>query len=269
MAGTDNVNIQGIYDLNNVQDRLRKYAQDGEYFRFWALRQVNTITILKVISEKFGSVPMKDVKDWEFRYPEFDEIQRSFYLAELSSTTDATNTILKIADNDAAVLNDNVRLHVTGLFVKSTVADADTDTATARNVASGIVLPEVMRILEVGRSGSAGAGFTKVTVQRNFPADSYSNTAKAITTAMKITVSNIVVKANDFPKIPVSKNSKFLENYVQITRWSYGLGEHMTQGGGVETWLADGDGYLDIQYELAETFLMKTMELAILYWKES
>ena len=50
MANGESINIQDLYKLGNVQDRLRKYAQDQEYFRFWALRQVNTISILKVIS---------------------------------------------------------------------------------------------------------------------------------------------------------------------------------------------------------------------------
>jgi len=269
MAGTDSEVIKGLYNLTNVQDRLRKYAQDKEYFRFWALRQVNTISILKIISEKFGTVPSEQVADWEFRYPEFDELPYSFFLSEASSSTDASNTKFKITNELASVLNTSTRLHIDGLYTKSTVADADTDTAAARNVASGIVLPEIARVINVGAEDSAGSGYRLVTVRRNHPADTYSNTAKAVTTAMKITVSNLVSRADDYPLPPVTKNSKYLENYIQITRMSYGLSEHMNQGGGIETFLARGAEYLNIQYMLAETYLMKTIERAIITGRKS
>jgi hypothetical protein len=264
MANQDHQLIKGIYDLANVQDRLRIYAQNRDYFRFWALRQVNTISILKIISEKFGSVPATDITDWEFRYPEFNEMQYAFHLAEASNTTDASNTKLKFSNEDAAILNPTMRLHLDGVFCKGVVANAATDMATARNVGTGIVLHEELRILHVGEEDSGGAGYRIVIVKRAHPADSYANTAPAITTAMKLTVSNIVVRSNDFPKPPTSKNSGMLDNFIQITRYSYGLGEHMTQGGGIETYLAKGSEYLNIQFQLAETFLMKTIERALL-----
>ena len=260
----DGQTIKGLYDLANVQDRLRIYAQNKEFFRFWALRQINTITILKVISEKFGSVPASDITDWEFRYPEFDELDYQFVLSELSSTTDATNTILKVTNDVGTLLNTSTRLHVDGLYVKHVVADADTDTATSMSIATGIVLPEEVRIITVGAEDSGGTGFRLITVRRNHPADTYSNVAKAITTNMTLTISNLVARANDFPKPPINKNSDFLDNYIQITRMSYGLGEHMVQGGGIETYLAKGAEYLNISYQLAETFLMKAMERAII-----
>ena len=163
----DGQTIKGLYDLANVQDRLRIYAQNKEFFRFWALRQINTITILKVISEKFGSVPASDITDWEFRYPEFDELDYQFVLSELSSTTDATNTILKVTNDVGTLLNTSTRLHVDGLYVKHVVADADTDTATTMSIASGIVLPEEVRIITVGGEDSGGTGFRLITVRRN------------------------------------------------------------------------------------------------------
>ena len=269
MPGVDSENIRGLYDLTNVQDRLRIYAQNKEYFRFWALRQVNTITILKLISEKFGSVPAEQVTDWKFRYPEFDEIPYQLSVSEISSSTDATNTKLKVTNDIGTILSTSTRLSVSGLWVKKTVADADTDTATAMDIGNGITLNEEMRVISVGEEDSGGTGFRIITVRRNHPADSYSNTAKAITTAYILTVTNLVSRANDFPKPPITKNSKFLENLVQITRHSYGLGEHMTQGGGVETFLASGAEYLNIQYMLAETFLMKTIERAVLEARQS
>jgi hypothetical protein len=86
---------------------------------------------------------------------------------------------------------------------------------------------------------------------------------------MQLIVNNIVAKADDFPKPPISKNSKYLENFIQITRHSYGLGEHMVQGGGIETYLAKGAEYLNIQYQLAETFVLKAMERAIFTSRKS
>lgn len=269
MGKTDSEVIQGLYNLSNVQDRLRQYAQDKDYFRFWVLRQVNTISLLKIISEKFGSVPADQISDWEFRYPEFDEIPYTLYLAEASSSTDASNTKLKVANSDGVILDTSTRLLVDGIFTKSTVTDADTDTATSRSISSGIVLQEEMRVVSVGDEDSGGSGYRIITVKRNHPADSYSNTAKAITTSMQLIVNNLVTRADDFPKPPISKNSKYLDNYVQITRRSYGLGEHMVQGGGIQTYLARGAEYLNIQYQLAETFLLKAMERAIFTARKS
>jgi hypothetical protein len=255
--------IRGIADLANVQDRLRIYAQNKAYFQFWVLRQINTITLLKVISEKFGSVPAEQISDWEFRYPEFNELPYSFYLAEASSSTLAANTRLKVSNDTAALLNQTTRLMVEGIYTKATVA-AHTDMSTTRSVASGIVLPEEIRVLSVGGEDSGGAGYTLVDIKRAHPADSYTGTAPAITTTMRLTVINLVTRANDFPKPPVNKNSEYLENFIQITRMSYGLGEHMTQGGGIETFLAKGNEYLNINYMLAETYLLKAMERAII-----
>jgi hypothetical protein len=263
MAGTDGENIQGLYNLSNVQDRLRQYAQDKDYFRFWTLRQINTISILKIISEKFGSVPAEQISDWEFRYPEFDEIGYQFFLVELSSSTDATNTKLKVTNSTGATLDTSSRLTVNGIYVKKVCTDMASHAATAMNIASGIVLPEELRIISVGDEDSGGPGNRIITVKRAHPNDSVSNPI-AITTSMQLTVSNLVTRADDFPKPPISKNSKYLDNYVQITRRSYGLGEHMVQGGGIQTYLAKGAEYLNIQYQLAETYLLKAMERAVL-----
>lgn len=269
MAGTDNDVIKGLYSLENVQDRLRKYAQDKEYFRFWALRQLNTISLLKIISEKFGSVPAEDVTDWEFKYPEFDELPYSFYLSEASGSTDGTNTKLKVTNSTGSLLNTTHRLLIQGIYCKTVVADTSTDMSTTKDVANGIVIPETARVISIGAEDSGGTGYRIITVRRVHPADSYTGTATAITTSMKIIISNLVSRADDYPKPPVTKNSKYLDNYIEISRMSYGLGEHMVQGGGIDTYLAKGVEYLNIQYQLAETFLMKTIERAILTARKS
>ena len=271
MGGTDEQNIQDLYKLGNVQDRLRKYAQDKEYFRFWALRQVNTITILKVISEKFGSVPAEQVSDWEFRYPEFDELP--YQLNVSTATVDAAHSELSIANSLGSILNTSTRLQVQGSYTVKTgtvpgTIDMAVQAGTAMVIASGIVLNEELRIVNVGAEDSMAAGYRKVTVKRAHPNTTINN-PYAITTTMTLTVMNLVSRSNDYPKAPITKNSKYEQNYVQISRQSYGLGEHMTQGGGIDTFLATGEQYLNIQYQLAETYMMKAIERAIIEARQS
>lgn len=276
MGGQDNVTMEGLYKLNDVQDRLRIYAQDKEHFKFWALRQKNNIAILKIISEKFGSVPASNVTDWIFRYPEFDEIEYQTYCGADSSTLHASNTILSIPNSFGTTLNTSSRLIVSGLWTKKIVLDAATDVKAVMVVAvaevDSITLPEELRVVTIGAADSAGTGQRAVTVKRAHPTDSYlnPNSIPAITTTMQLTVSNLVSRSNDYPKPPITKNSKYLENNIQITRMSYGLGEHMTQGGGVDTYLANGsDAYFNIMYNLAETYLMKAIERAMLSARRS
>jgi len=265
MNNSDSVNIQDLYKLGNVQDRLRKYAQDQEYFKFWALRQVNTISILKVISEKFGSVPAEQVSDWEFRYPEFDELPYQFQLA---TATIGTHTELKVTNSLGSILNTSTRLQVDGIYVKAVCTDMASHAATSINISSGIVLNEELRIVHVGAEDSFGAGYRKVVVKRAHPNATVANPI-AITATMTLTVMNLVARSNDYPKPPITKNSKYLKNYVEISRQSYGLGEHMVQGGGIDTFLAKGVEYLNIQYQLAETYMMKAIERAILEARQS
>lgn len=269
MAGSDSQIIQGLYDSKNIQDRLRIYAQDKDYFRFWALRQRNTISLLKIISEKFGSVPAGTVTDWKFKYPQFEELPYSFYLAEASNTTDSTNTKLKVENGIGALLNTATRLLVEGSYTKSTVTNATTDNKAVMDIANGIVYPEEIRVISQGDEDSAGTGYRLVTVRRCHPSEGFSNTPIAITTSMRLTVANLVSKANGLPLPPVFKNSASEENVIQISRMSYGVGEHMTQGGGIDTFLAKGTEYLNISYMLAETYLMKAIERAILVARKS
>lgn len=265
MANSDSSIILGLYDVQNIQPRLRTYAQDRDYFRYWALRQINTISLLKILSEKFGTVPAKDIRDWKFMYPEFDELEYQFSLEEASNTTDASNTKFKVTNDIGAILNTSHRLLIDTVYAKSTVADASTDMALARNIANGIIMNEIARVLNVGTEDSGGVGYRIVTVRRAHPADSYTNTAPAVSTSAVITIVNVAVRANSFPQPPVTKNSKKLENLIQITRHSYGLGEMMVQGDGIDTFLAKGtDAHLNISYTIAETWLMKVIERGVL-----
>lgn len=269
LNNADNAIIQGIYDIGNIQDRLKVYSRNKEVFKFWVLRQVTTLSLLKIISEKFGVVPSGELGDWKFKYHEMDEIQYTFYLQEASNVTDASNTKLAFTNDDGAVLTPSTRLFLEDSYCKETVTDASTDMASTRDVAAGIVLGETMRVVSVGEEDSAGAGNRLVTVKRAHPADSYANTAPAIAVTQRIVVSNIVVPANSKYQPITNKNSKPLENLIQITRKSYGVGEHMTEGGGIETYLAKGQEFLNNSYVQAETYVTKTMERAVLTGRNS
>jgi len=270
MANSDSSIILGMYDAQNIQPRLRTYAQDRDYFRYWALRQVNTISLLKILSEKLGTVPARDIRDWKFMYPEFDELEYQFSPLEASNVTNVNNTQIDVTNDIGAILNTSHRLLIDTVFVKSTVTNASTDMALARNISSGIIMNEISRVIAVGSPDSGGSGRTLVTLRRAHPADSYSNTAPVIAATAVLTIVNVAVKTNSFPQPPVSKNSKKLDNLIQITRHSYGLGEMLVQGDGIDTFLAKGtDAHLNISYTIAETWLMKVIERATLAGRKS
>lgn len=260
MASSDSV-IQGLFTLNDVEDRLKKYAQDKKNFQFWVIRQVTTLSLLKIISEKFGTVPTGEISDWKFKYNEMDEIPYQFYV---STATTGTMTQLSLANNDAAVLTLGTRILVHGLYTKSTVSNAATDISATKSISAGTILPEIIRVVAIGNEDSGGSGYALVTVKRGHPADSYTGTPPAITTSMQLTVSNVVVPADSKYQPITNKTSKPLENLVQITRKSYGVGEHMTKGGGIETYLSSGSEFLNTSYTMNETFITKVIERAIL-----
>lgn len=265
-VNSDEVTIQGIYDVQNLPTRLRKFAKDKDVFRFWVFRQLTTVTLLRVIAEKFGSVPSGDVADWVFKYNEFDELDYMFSLSEDSNTTDSSNTKFKVTTAVANIIGLETRLLIDGIYCKKAITDFDTDTATARNLSTGIVDNEVCRVL---KKGDDDGTHTIVTVKRGHPADSPSNTPKAVTTSMTLTVVNLVARSNSGYLPIVNKNSKQLENVIEITRRSYGVGELLTKGGGIETYLSDGQEFLNNSYRLAEIFVTKTMERAILEGRKS
>ena len=61
-----------------IEQRLRIYAHDKDVFRFWALRELQPESILNVIKEKFGEIPIPE-EGWKFKYHE-DEIDESLSL---------------------------------------------------------------------------------------------------------------------------------------------------------------------------------------------
>ncbi|MFA4916700.1 MAG: hypothetical protein WC974_08935 [Thermoplasmata archaeon] len=261
---------RGFYDTPNIQDRLRLYAQQEEVFKLLALRQVNPLSILTIISEKFGTVGAAMLSDWRFRYQEFDELPYQFLLAAASVRPVSGSLIdyVKLENNHAAGLNINHRLLSKGTWVAATVTAS---TQVSASFATSTPLNETLRILSIGSADSefegnaAASGYTWLKIKRCHPATAITGQMIAIPTATTLTLVNSVAKTNQRPNAPISANGSYLENVIQITRESYGIGEHLNKGGGIKTLLLeDGASQLDLNYQLTELRLMKTIERAIL-----
>ena len=276
MAGSDSTVYRGFYDTPMIQDRLRTYAQEGELFKYFALRQVNPLSILTVISEKLGTVPANMLTDWRFRYQEFDELLYSYTLDAASArpASGALIDYLKVSNNFGASLNTNHRLMSAGTWTTATPTAHTHVSATA--FTTTYAYNEIVKVLAIGEAdsayeGNAGAtGYTWVKIKRCHPIASITGQMVAIPTATKMTIVNSVAKTNQRPNPPITANGKYLENVIQITRESYGIGEHLAQGGGIKTFLmANGEAQLDLNFSLNETRLMKTIEKAILMGKRT
>lgn len=276
MAGSDSTIYRGFYDSQYIQDRLRLYAQNEEIFRLIALRQVNPLSILTIISEKFGTVPANMLSDWEFNYQEFDELPYNFTM-QAASTQPVSGSLIdyvKLTNNAASGLNPSHRLMSSSTYTAGTVT-AYTHVSTTFN-ASTAPYNEILRVLQVGQPDSsldgnaAATGYTWVKVKRAHPASTITGQLVAIPTATVLTLVNSVAKTNSRPNPPIAANGKVLSNVIQITRESYGVGEHLTQGGGIKTLLMnDGAAQLGMNYELVNTRLMKTIERSLLVAKKS
>lgn len=272
MPGQDGTIYRGFQDTPHIQERLRMYAQAEDLFRYFAIKEAVPLSILTVISEKFGTVPADMITDWKFRYQEFDELLYSEVLTAASAQPASGSLIdyIKVTNNFAAGLNLSHRLSCDRTFTKATVS-AHTDVSTTFSPATGHILQEVLKVIGIGEpdsayDGKAGAtGYTWVKVKRAHPATSITGQLPAIPSGSKLVISNSVAKTNARPNPPVAANGNYLENVIQITRESYGVGEHFTQGGGIKTFLKENGGaYLDLNFTLNKTRLMKTIERAIL-----
>lgn len=273
MAGADSTIYRGFYDTPHIQDRLRQYAQDQKIFQLIALRQVNPLSVLTIISEKFGTVGADVLPDWRFRYQEMNELPYEFTLSAASARPVSGSLIdyILLTNSEAASLDTNDRLTSKSTYMGRDLSGGATVTnvAAAFNV-TNCPLFEVCRILGMGEASSAyegntaASGYTWVKLQRAHPAATVTGQLVAIPISTKMHLTNSVSKTNQRPNPPVAQNGSYLENVIQITRKSYGIGEHLNQGGGIKTWLLDnGAAQLDLNLELTTIRLAKTMEKAL------
>ncbi len=274
MAGTDSAVYRGFYDSPHIQDRLRLYSQESKIFQLIALRQVNPLSILTVLSEKFGTVGADMITDWRFRYQEFDELPYSFTLTAASVRPVSGSLIdyVKLTNSQAAGLNGNHRLLSSGTYMGTDLSGGVTTTNCAATFdVTNRPLNEVVRVLSIGAADSAfegnaaDAGYTWVKIKRAHPGTSVTGQLAAIPISSTLKIVNSVAKTNSRPVPPVTANGKYQDNLCQITRESYGIGEHLTQGGGIKTLLLEnGNQQLDMNLELVQTRMMKTIEKSLL-----
>lgn len=270
MGGTDEYIKRGFYDTPDIQDRLRLYGQQGDIFKYFALKEANPLSILTILSEKFGTVPADELNDWQFRYQEFDEIPYVFTM-QAASPQPVSGTLydyVLLTNKSANTLNASHRLQSSGTFTTGAVT-AHTHISTTFSTTN--YLNEILRVVAVGpesgafEGNAASSGNTWVKVMRAHPATAITGQAAAIPTGTTLTLVNSVAKTNQRPFAPISANGRYLYNSIQITRDSYGLGEHMVQGGGVKTAILDGkEEYLGLQFQLCKTRLMKIIEKSLL-----
>ena len=153
MAGSDETIRRGFYDTPDVQNRLRKYAQDEDVFKFYALRQVNPLSVLTVISEKFGVVPAQMLGDWQFRYQEFDELPYTFTL-QAASPQPASGSLydyLSLTNKAAAGLNTSHRLQSSGTYMGVDLSGGVTTTNCAATFdVTNRPLNEVVKVVTIG-----------------------------------------------------------------------------------------------------------------------
>ena len=275
MAGSDSTNYRALYDSPHIQDRLRLYGQQEQIFQLVSLRQRNPLSLLTILTEKFGTAPASMITDWQFRYQEFDELPYNFTMqaASVQPVSGSLIDYVSLTNSDAATLNLNHRLVSKGTYAASAVT-AHTHIATTFSTSTP--LNETLKIVGIGEPSSAyegnaaSSGNTWVKVLRAHPATAITGQAVAIPTGTQLTLVNSVAKTNQRPNPPVSANGRALENLIQINRESYGIGEHLTQGGGIKTLLLnDGNANLELQNELTLTRLMKTIERAVLMGRRS
>lgn len=259
--GADNEIIGGrLYSGGDYQDRLRKYAQDEDQFKFFALYKLYELSILRVISEKFGRVERSQITDFEVKYPEMEELEYQFTPAA-NSTDDIPNrrSLVPLANDLASSLHENMILMINGLYADATSAN------TSPNMSGTCPLPETCRVISVGNTDSGGLGFTNITLKRLHPTDAPAALPLPITTTMSLILVNNVAREDSLPYPPSTKNSDFEYNYIQTTRESYGISSHVKSG--IKTFL-DKD-QLDINLEMCSGRVMREIETAILMGRRS
>jgi len=266
--GVENEIIKGLYSNSDYMDRTRLYAQDQDFFKFFIMYQLYEVSILRVLSEKFGKIPTEQITDFELKYPEMEELPYEFS-PQAQSTDDDTNKTskIKLTNDDANALHE---YHI--LAVK---ADGSTDStsiyvnsdgsAMSTTLSSTTPLIETVMVIDIDKPNSAGLGYTYVTVQRSYPNDNPTATLLPIKTNHKLTIVNNIAAEDSLPFPPSTKNYDFGFNYVQTTRESYGISSHVQSG--IKTFL-DKD-QLDINLEMASLRVLREIETAIIMGRRS
>jgi hypothetical protein len=253
------------YSENDLVERLRLYAQNEKNFQFLSLYEYNTVSILRVLSEKFGTVPSGEVTDFEFKYPEMNELPYEFTPHATSTDENTTHkSLISIIDDEASSLNVGMILSVipapgktAGSFVNKDRTAVATDKKT-----TALCQNEQLYVESIGASGSASTGYTNITVRRYYPTDDLSGitTCTPITVDMRLVITNVIAAEDSHYNTPSTINSEQLSNVIQTSRLSYGVSSHIKSG--IKTFLNQEP--LDLAYQMCQTRYGKVIERGIL-----
>ncbi|MFA5014278.1 MAG: hypothetical protein WC549_01875 [Actinomycetota bacterium] len=267
-AGVENAIISpGFFSNKDYLEAMRVYAKNGKLFEFMSLYVKDSLSILRVISEKFGRA--SDIKDFKFTTRQDYEAETRFNIEADSSDDDVAKTsVVKLTNDAAGSLHTN---HVVKVVPKRNDASAaaiymaPTGATASTTLSTTNYLGETCRVLSVDEENSAGAGYTYVKLKRYYPVDSPAAALVPITTHMQILIVNNLRVEDGLPNPPVNKNIEIDWNYIQTSSESFGVSSHVKSG--IETF--GNMQPMDRAYLIAQEKLMKTVEYAIVEGRRS
>lgn len=252
----------GFFSNQDYLETMRVYARNSEIFKFMTLYEKDDLSILRVISEKFGTV--RDVKDFEFKTSQDYEAPMRFTVQTTSVDTDSAKTsLIKLTNDDAASLHTN---HILQVVPKNNDASSAAifmaaDGATASTTMSSTnYLSEHVRVLSIDVADSAGTGYAFVKVKRFYPVTSPAATVVPITVHMELLITGNVRREDGLPNPPVNKNVENDYNFIQTSSESFGVSSHVKSG--IETFISMNP--MERAYLIAQSKLMKTVEYSVI-----
>lgn len=257
-----------FFSNRDYLETMRVYQRNGEVFKFMSLYEKDSLSILRVISEKFGTV-RDGVNDFEFKTRQDYEAPMRFDIEDTSTDDDTRKvSIIKVSNDTAASLHTNHVLKVVpkqndtsaeSIYVDSTGTNASTTLSATTN------LGETCRVLGIEPENSAGTGYTYVTLKRYFPNDNATATVIPMTTHMQLLIVNNLRVEDGLPNPPINKNIEIDWNFIQTSSESFGVSSHVKSG--IDTF---GDMKpLERAYLIAQSKLMRTIEYAIIEGRRS
>jgi len=253
-----------VWANENYLERLRLYGQGGKIFNAMTMFEKDELSILRVISEKFGVAGSGDIKDFKLITNQDYELPMKF--AVLATSEDNSTTVtskVKMTNDNASALHTNHLLKIvakentsgaTGIYMSATGATASTTFSSTNN------LGEVTRVVKVDAEDVAGVGYTYVTLKRMYPIDAPAAAIVPITVNMELLIVGNVRIENGLPNPPVNKNIEGDFNYIQTSSESFGVSSHVKSG--IQT-LLNMDP-LERGYQIAQNRLMRTIENSII-----
>ena len=268
-SGVENEIISpGFFSNKDYLETMRKYARDGELFNFMSLYEKDTLSILRVISEKFGTV-RDGIKDFKFTTRQDYEAPTRFDIFATSTDDDPSKTsVVKVTNDAAASLHTNHIVKIVpkqndassaAVYMASTGATASTTLSSTNN------LGETCRILSIDDENVAGAGYTYVKLKRYYPIDTPAAALVPLTVHMQLLIVNNLRVEDGLPNPPINSNIEVDWNFIQTSSESFGVSSHVKSG--IETF--GNMKPLERGYLIAQSKLMQTVEYALVEGRRS